>query len=166
MQARQFALASGAEIKWLMNSAALIRRRLTYSVPEARWWRLVRLLTATLGMPLGTAATFATGSLAASSNRLITIGADPSSSAALVIDRDRFESIFLGNLSRALVHETPRQRGRRTRAAKGSDALTRARRYGVDLGLIRSSLDRTPAERLALLESNARFVQELQRKTK
>jgi hypothetical protein len=44
--------------------------------------------------------------------------------------------------------------------------LDSARKYGVDLGLVRSALERTPAERLAILEANSRFVREMQRKGK
>ena len=52
MTARQFAVASAADIKWIMNSAALLRRRLRYSDSEARWWGFVRLLTEAIELPL------------------------------------------------------------------------------------------------------------------
>jgi hypothetical protein len=117
-------------------------------------------------LPLATAASAATASLEARSTRLVTVGADPTHSAALWIDLDRYESIFLGNLSRALVHETPKRRGRPSLPIKPHDAVTAARNYGVDVGLIRSALERTPAERLAMLEANSRFVREMRGKAK
>jgi hypothetical protein len=40
-----------------------------------------------------------------------------------------------------------------------------AQHYGVDLDLIRSAIRRTPAERLALLETNAAFVRDMRRAT-
>ena len=166
MNARQLAVAAAADTKWLMNSATLLRRRLRYNVTEARWWGLVRLLTEALALPLTAAARAATAAFEAGSKRVITIGADPTDSAALQIDLDRYGSIFLANLSRALVHETPKRRGRPSRPAKGNDAITRARNYGVDLGLVRAALDRTPAERLAMLEANARFVRVMRRNGK
>ena len=162
MTARQFAVASAADIKWIMNSAALLRRRLRYSDSEARWWGFVRILTETIGLPLKSAAAAATVSLrGARSPAPVTIGADPSHSASIVADMARYDSIFLGNLSRARVHETPRRKGRRPRLATSRRALSLAHEYGVDLGLIRSALARTPAERLAMLEANALFLREL-----
>ena len=165
MTARQFAVASAADIKWIMNSAALLRRRLRYSDREARWWGFVRLLTEAFGLPLKMAADAATASLVVTqSSAPVTIGADPSHSASIVVDLARYESIFLGNLSRARVHETPKRKGRPPRLAAGRQALSSAHRYGIDLGLIQSALARTPAERLAMLEANSLFLREMRRK--
>jgi hypothetical protein len=167
MTARQFAVASAADIKWITNSAALLRRRLRYSDNEARWWGFVRLLTEAIGLPLKAAAATATASLRMTrSSTLHTIGADPSHSAALVVDLARYESVFLGNLSRARVHETPKRKGRPPRVVPRGNALSSASQYGVDLGLIQSALARTPAERLAMLEANSLFLREMRRKPK
>ena len=167
MTARQFAVASAADIKWIMNSAALLRRRLRYNASEARWWGFVRLLTEAIGLPLKTAAAAATALVRITQSSMpVTIGSDPSHSASIVVDLARYESIFLGNLSRARVHETPKRRGRPPRLAVGRQALSSAHRYGVDLGLIQSALARTPAERLAMLEANSRFLREMRKKPK
>ena len=167
MTGRQFAVASAADIKWIMNSASLLRRRLRYNASEARWWGFVRLLTEAIGLPLKTAAAAATASLrVAQSSMPVTVGADPSHSASIVVDLARYESIFLGNLSRALVHETPKRKGRPPRLAASRQALSSAHRYGVDLGLIESALARTPTERLAMLEANSLFLREMRRKQK
>ena len=167
MTARQFAVASAADIKWIMNSAALLRRRLRYSDSEARWWGFVRLLTEAFGLPLKLAADAATASLVITQlSTAVTIGADPSQTASIVVDLARYESIFLGNLSRARVHETPRRKGRPPRLAAGRQALSSAHRYGIDLGLIESALARTPAERLAMLEANSLFLRDMRRKPK
>ena len=166
MTARQTAVAAAANLKWMINSAALLRRRLRYSPQEAKWWGLVWLLTQQLGLSLTAAAASSTAALRArNSSMQVTAGADPSGSASLIVDLARYESIFLCNLSRALVHETPRRRGRPKPRGVKPDALTFAQRYGVDLGLIRSAIERTPAERLALLEANAAFVQDMRRGT-
>ena len=166
MTARQTAVAAGAELKWMVNSAALLGRPVRYNRQQARWWGLVWLLTEQLGLSLKAAAAMATVALGGGgSSTRITAGADPSGSASLIIDLARYESIFLGNLSRALVHETPRRRGRPARRGMKGDALTTAQHYGVDLGLIRSAIARTPAERLALLEKNAEFVREMRKRT-
>jgi hypothetical protein len=167
MTARQFAVAAAADLKWITNSAGLLQRRLRYSESEARWWGLVRVLTETIGLSLKKAAAAATASLRAPQSSMpMTIGADPSHSAALVIDLPRYESVFLGNLSRARVHETPKRKGRPPRLSASGQALSSAQLYGVDIGLIQSALARTPAGRLAMLEANSLFLREMRRKPK
>jgi hypothetical protein len=167
MTARQFAVASAADIKWIMNSAALLRRRLRYTDGEARWWGFVRLLTEAIELPLKSAAAAATALLGVTpSGTLVTIGADPSQSASIVVDLVRYESIFLGNLSRARIHETPKRKGRPPRLVAGRRAVSSAQRYGVDLGLIESALARTPAERLDMLEANSLFLREMRKNQK
>ncbi|MFN2637884.1 MAG: hypothetical protein ABR585_12735 [Gemmatimonadaceae bacterium] len=167
MTARQLAVAAAADIKWIMNSAGLLRRRLRYDVAEAKWWGLVRLLTEGIGLPLAAAAAGATASLRLTrpADR-VTIGADASHSASILLDLARYESIFLANLSRALVHETPKRKGRPPSLAAGHGALRSARQYGVDLGLIQSALARTPAERLATLDANVDFLREMRARAK
>ena len=166
MTARQTAVAAGASLKWIVNSAALLGKPLRYDRQQAKWWGLVWLLTEQLGLSLKAAAAASTAALGGgtSSTRVIA-GGEPSGSASVVVDRARYDSIFLANLSRALINETPRRRGRPPRRGTKSDALTSARHYGVDLGLIRSAIKRTPAERLALLEKNAAFVRDMRRAT-
>ena len=166
MTARQTAVAAGADLKWMVNSAALLGRRVRYDRQQAKWWGLVWLLTEQLGLSLRAAAAVATVALrGGSSSTQVIAGADPSGSASLIVDLARSESIFLATLSRALVHETPRRRGRPPRRGLKGDALTTARHYGVDLDLIRSAIRRTPGERLALLEENAEFVRNMRRGT-
>ena len=165
MTARQTAIAAAADLKWITNSAALLGRRLRYNPREAKWWGLVSLLANRLGLSLKAAADAATTALGARGSHVrVTAGADSSGSTSLVVDLHRYESIFLANLSRALVHEAPRRRGRPAQLAVRHAAVGSAQRYGVDLGLIRSALDRTPAERLALLEANVAFVRDMKRR--
>lgn len=157
MTVRQMAVAAAADLKWLNNSAALLDRRLRASPTEARWWGLVRLLVDDVGLSLKPAAAAAsTALLGLGSLAAVSAAGDRSGSATVVVDLPRYQSIFLGNLSRALVHETPRRRGRRAVGRIGSIAA--ARRYGVDMDLLRAALRRSPAQRLALLEDNAAFL--------
>jgi hypothetical protein len=160
MNAHQVAIAAGADRKWLLNSAAILRRPLRYSRSEARWWGLVKHLSQTLEVSLGTAARMATASLDRHKTKRA-IRPDPTETVTLRVDIERYSSIFVGNLSRALARETPKRRGRRTPVRKGRDAIAAARNYGVDIGLLQSSLARTPAERLAIADTNARFVREM-----
>jgi hypothetical protein len=166
--ARQLAIAAGAETKWLLNSAALLRRRVRHTPSDARWWGLLRLLTEKLGLPLQAAADAATRSLrSGTSAGEIAVSADPSGSASVLVDLRRYQSVFLGNLSRALVHETPKRRGRPSRSrGLGARAVDSALRHGVDLGLVHAALQRTPAERLKMLEANARFIREMRYRAK
>lgn len=123
-------------------------------------------MTESLGLPLQAAADAATRSLrgGASTGEVAAI-ADPSGSASLLVDLRRYQSIFLANLSRALVQETPRRRGRPSRPrGGGGGAVDSALRYGVDLGLVRAALKRTPAQRLEMLEANAGFIREMRQR--
>jgi hypothetical protein len=168
MTARQLAIAARAEAKWVLNSAALLRRRIRHTPADARWWGLVRLLTESVGLPLQAAADAANRSLrSGASAGEIAVGADPSGSASVLVDLRRYQSVFLANLSRALVHETPKRRGRPSspRTGRGGPVHS-ALRYGVDLGLVRAALRRTPAERLEMLEANARFISDMRQPAK
>ena len=165
MTAHQFAIAARADAKWILNSSALLGRRVRHTPADSRWWGLVRLLTESLALPLQVAAEAATRSIGTRSEGVrITVMADPSQSASLLIDLPRYESIFLGNLSRALVQETPRRKGRPAHVRRGASAIDSARRYGVDLGLVQAALKRTPAERLRMLEANARFIRGMRKR--
>jgi hypothetical protein len=155
MTPRQTAVAAAADLKWLTNSASLLGRRLRYTAEAARWWGLVRLLVDDLGLTLKAAADAATAAL--ETGKAASAPATDSRGAVRIeVDRPRYESIFAANLSRALNQETPRRRGR-VRKNTG-DPIAAARRYGVDIGLLRTALERTPAERLALLERNVEFL--------
>ena len=165
MTSHQVTIAARADRKWLLNSSALLGRRVRHTSADSRWWGLVRLLAECLALPLETAAEAATSCLRAKNGAIkTTVRSDPSQSASLVIDLPRYESIFLGNLSRALVLETPRRRGRQSRTRAGAAAIRAAQNYGVDLGLVRAALARTPAERLAMLDSNVEFIRGMKRR--
>ena len=154
------AVAASADLKWLTNSAFLLGRPLRYTVQAARWWGLVRLLVDELGLTLKAAADAATAALDAGS-AASAAASDSAGTVRIEVDLPRFESIFLANLSRALNQETPRRRGRVRQTTGG--AIAAASRYGVDIGLLRSALERTPAERLALLDRNMEFLRAARR---
>jgi hypothetical protein len=158
----QLSIAVGCQPKWLLNSSSLLGRSLRPTKENARWWALVRLLESTFGLTLANAAAGATRALAhRNDDGSVTIAEDVSSSAAMSVDLVRYDTTFLANLSRACVRETPKRRGRR--GATSRDPIAAARDYGLDLGLMQSSLARTPGERLALVDRNRAFVEEMQR---
>jgi hypothetical protein len=161
MTARQTAVAAAADLKWLTNAASLLRRKLRYDAGAARWWGLVRVLVNELGLTLKAAAGAATAALDTGGTGKARTPTDHTGPAWIEFDLPRYESIFLANLSRAMTHETPRRRGRVK--ARTSDALAQARDYGIDIGLLQTALERTPAERLALLERNVEFLRAARR---
>jgi hypothetical protein len=160
MTPRQTAVAAASDLKWLTNSASLLGRRLRYTAEAARWWGLVRLLVDDLGLTLKAAAEAATAALGTGKPGSAQ-ETDSPRTVRIEFDLPRYESIFLANLSRALNQETPRRRGR-VRANTGGP-IAAARRYGVDIGLLRTALDRTPGERLALLDRNVEFLRAARR---
>ena len=156
----QFTLASGSDLKWLQNSAALLGRDLHRTPGEAKLWALIRLLVSALDIPLKRALEIAANAL-----RMERVGVEvvvsPSSDrvATVVIDLNRFESVFNGNLSAALALELPRQRGR-PKTVRGNP-IENAKRYGIDISLLQSSLSLSVATRLERLDANAQFLREL-----
>lgn len=158
MTAAQFALAVRADSKWVQNAARILGKRFRYSVPEARWLALVRMLNREFSIPLEKAGRLATAALRyPSETREMRLLESGDGAAAIVLDIARFHSDFVASLGTALVLGTPRMRGRRARGAPGS-AVERARKFGVDIDLLHASLALTPEERLARLDSDARFI--------
>ena len=155
MTLHQFAAAVSADPTWVLNATRLLGRRLRRTPAEARWLRLVRLLHHDVGLSLAAASRAATRAFAATGPSAIA-AVSPDGSAAVLVDRARFDSSFIAALGAARSVAGPRRRGRwRT---PGRDALAAAGAYGVDLGLLRASLALSPAERLERLDENATFL--------
>ena len=126
MTLHQCAIAARAEAKWILNSSSLLGRPVRRTPADSRWWGLVRLLTESLALPLQAAAEAATRSFGTRDRAAtITVRTDPSQSASLQIDLPRYESVFLGNLSRALMLETPKRKGRPAPVHRGAVLLIR-----------------------------------------
>jgi hypothetical protein len=162
----QFAAIVQADEKWVENSARALGRRLAYTPPEARWMRLVRLLTRDLGFPVARAAELADEALRQPPDtRSLSLASAPDSPAALVLDLARFHSAFAATLSAEIHHGGPRRRGRppARKRARGYDAVAAAEAHGVDVSLLRAALDESPADRLARLDSSSRFLSGLRR---
>jgi len=155
MTLQQLAAAVGADPKWVLNATRLLGRRLRRTPAEARWLRLVRLLHYELGLSLAAASRAATQTFAATESTAVA-AESPDGSAAVIVDRVRFQSSFVAALGAALSVAGPRRRGRGRKPRR--DALAAARAYGVDLGLLGESLALSPAERLERLDENATFL--------
>ncbi|HEY9449052.1 MAG TPA: hypothetical protein VIQ60_04830 [Gemmatimonadaceae bacterium] len=76
--------------------------------------------------------------------------------AAIVLGVARYHSSFAASLSVALTLSTPRRQGRMSRVL--GHPVERAKKFGVDLDLVRASLALTPEERLRRLDANAEFL--------
>ncbi len=161
MNLTQLVAAAGADRKWLLNASAILEKPLSHTPRQAKWWGLVRILDKQFGLELAFAASVANRALSRESDAVpLRASEDPSATAALVIDMARYDSVASANLSRALVRETPKRRGRRS---EQRDPIASARAYGIDISLIEASIKRTPAERLAKLDANRAFVEGLYR---
>jgi hypothetical protein len=155
MTLSQFAAAVNADPKWVLNATRLLRRPLRRTAADAHWLRLVRLLHHDVGLSLARASRAATRAFRATGPSAIA-AESPDGSAAVLVDRARFESSFVAALGTALTVAGPRRRGRSRKPRR--DALAAARAYAVDLGLLRASLALSPADRLQRLEENATFL--------
>jgi hypothetical protein len=162
----QFAAVVRAGEKWVENTARALGRQLAYTPSEAEWMGLVRLLTRDLGLPVNRAADLANEALRYPPNtRALSLAISPDSPAAIVLDLARFHSTFAASLSAEIHHGGPRRRGRPStrKRARGQDAVAAAEAHGVDVSLLREALDRSPADRLARLDSNSQFLSGLRR---
>lgn len=163
LSAARFAVAVGADPKWVRNAAAVLGRPIRYTVAEGQRLGLVRELHAGFGMPLKAAEGLAETALSAGGDgsREMSVKANADSSAELRIDIERYRSTFTARLSRARTLGTGKQRGRPRKWARGSIAA--AEEHGLDVGLLMSSLSLTPAERLRRLDQNAAFLAAVRR---
>jgi hypothetical protein len=127
---------------------------------------VVRLLTRDFQVPAARAGELADDALRhPPETRALSLAAARDSPATLVIDLARYHSAFSAALSAALHHGGPRRRGRplSRRRARGYDPVAAAEAHGVDVSLLRESLERSPADRLARLDANAAFLTGLRR---
>ena len=159
----QFACALGAPTKWVQNAWAILGLDPIYG--EAELWRmaLVRLLERTMDVPLKLAHATAQAAMpnppvremgGTMELRLVDEGA-----LDVSVDWARFSSEVLAGLSRSRTQYQERRRGRPPKEPLHGIAAARA--HGIDVGLLRASLRRTPAERLRSLDEDLAFVQRL-----
>ena len=159
----QFAYALGAPTKWVQNAWAVLELEPVYR--ETELWRLAlsRLLEEILGVPLKKAY-----AMAGDVELLLSDRAGGGAGQLRLVDGDtlnvsidwcRFVSAVLVGLSRARTQYQERRRGRPSKERLFGIAAARA--HGIDVGLLRASLRRTPAERLRALDEDLAFVQRL-----
>lgn len=162
----QFALAIGADEKWVENTARLLGLSLEYTPGQVTWLGLVRLFSHDLGLTLARSAALATEALEHSpATRELRLGASPLGHAAVTIDLARYHSTRNAALSAALNLGGALRRGRPAKRV-ARDSLSRARNYGIDVDALRIGLKDSPARRMERLEENAQFVAAMSRTEK
>jgi hypothetical protein len=157
----QFAYALGAPTKWVQNAWAILGLGPIYG--EAELWRmaLVRLLERAMEVPLKRA--YATAQAAMTHpivpGKLMELRLIDEGALDVSVDWGRFSTAVLAGLSRARTQYQERRRGRpRNEPLQG---IAAARAQGIDVGLLRASLRRSPADRLRTLDEDLAFVQSL-----
>lgn len=154
MTSTQLARSAGADPTWLFNTERLLGQRFPRTLAGSRNLALVRMLHSELGIDLAVAVGIVRARPGTGSNRGNLVR-EVGGAVALLIDPERFESVWLLNLAAALEMK-PRLKGRPL--ASTTDPMSRARRYGIDVGLLEWQLLRSVSERLSELDRNSRFV--------
>ena len=104
--------AAGSSISWLYNASRILHRDIARTPDDTRWWRLVRLIHADLGLPLQAAAKIADATLNGLSPTKVRLNATVDGSIAIQLDMDRFLSSTSAALSAARNFSVPAPRGR------------------------------------------------------
>ncbi|MEO7368456.1 MAG: hypothetical protein ABIZ36_10890 [Gemmatimonadaceae bacterium] len=165
MTRSQFAMAVGADDKWVENTARLLRRRVKYTPLESVWLGLVRVLNQEVGLTLARSDELAREALGLEQQASTTLlGQTETGVAGISVDLARYRSSHAASLSAALEFGGERRRGRPRPLKPGGKraALERAARYGVDIDLLREGLKIPVAERLKIADQNAAFVAQMQ----
>ena len=156
----KFAYALGAPTKWVQNTWAILGLDPIYG--EAELWRLalVRLLERAMEVPLKQAYAMALETIPlAGLGRVMELRLVEEGALEVSVDWARFSSGVMAGLSRARTQYQERPRGRPRKEQLYGIAAARA--HGIDIGLLRASLRRSPAERLRALDQDLAFVQRL-----
>jgi hypothetical protein len=145
MTLAQFALAVGADPKWVQNATAALQRYLRYTEDEARIVGLARLIHSTAGTSLRSAYDMAEAALSLDPPASTIVAESPDGSVRVVVDVWRYLCTFTAWLSRARTHE-PARRGRP--AVREPWARWSAEGYGLDVSLIDANMERSLEERI------------------
>jgi hypothetical protein len=159
----EFALLVDAPPKWVLNTRALLGHSVRYTTAVALQLAVARVLNQGFEVPLPRAWTLAESALAARADEEGRVQLESGHGlATLSIDVFAIRAAIAARQSRLSTMHEPRRAGRRPKDAK--DPLTHARQHGLDLGLLRSNLERRPAARLRQLDAMASFRSKVRRK--
>ena len=159
MQRSQFALAVGADPKWVDNARRQLGRATRNTPKEARWLGIVHELHAGLKCSLTEAAAYADKALAGSgTEQCVRLAVGESQRVEIVFDARRDLTIHLARLSLALERPPVERRGRPALKPRRDRVRERAAAYGVDISRLEDGRHRTVEERLARLDENVAFI--------
>lgn len=151
-----FSILVGSSPRWAQNALTVLGLRPRYTVDLARRLALARELHETSGMPLVQAYPLAGRVLGGWPRRGRWGCSSPEGAVTVAIDLERFLSTFTVRLSLSRTLYAPRKPGRPSTKRRRGVAL--AREHGIDIGLLESSLRRTPEDRLQRLDADVSFV--------
>lgn len=143
----------------MLNAFATLRLPRRYTEELARRLGLAREVHVATGMPLKRAFTLAPEVLAAWPAQRQWVLEGEGGMVSVAVDVERYLSAYAARLSLARSFYAERQRGRPRKRELSGIAL--AKWYGVDLGLVRESLKRTPGERLRVLDETVEALKSL-----
>ena len=123
--------AANCTTTWLYNASRLLEHDIARTPNDTRWWRLVRLVHAELGLPLRAAAKIADATLRPGlAPTKIRLNATPDGALAIQLDLERFLTTTSAALSSARNFSVPAPRGRPPRkprqAPNASDSIPEA----------------------------------------
>ncbi|MGH9424150.1 MAG: hypothetical protein ACRD3J_29530 [Thermoanaerobaculia bacterium] len=166
MTRNQFAMAVNADEKWIENTILTLGLALKFTPSNVTWMGLVRVFSHGMGFTLARSAQLATEAIQhAPKTRQAVLGHTPGREGAILLDLARYHSRRNASLSAAIELGGPRRRGRPPRPIRG-DALSRARKYGIDVDALRAGLSDSPSTRLERLEQNVEFVNTIRKNSR
>lgn len=152
----QFAVIVGASPRWVQNARAVLGLRGRYADEEARRLGLARDIQDASGSSLRQAWRWARDALAAWPKQREWAHGGQRGSVRLVVDLERYLSIYAVRLSLSRTRYAERRRGRPPRRPR--DPIAAARAYGIDISLLVENLKRSPEERLRTLDEAHEFL--------
>jgi hypothetical protein len=151
----QFAVAVGAEPRWVLNALTRLHVPRRYGEPLARRLALAKMLNDALEIPLPRAYALAGRSLAEADPFASWRLESDNGAVILTVDLPRFFTSYGTRLALSRNAYGEDVRGRH--AVKRKSAGQRARAYGVDTTLIDAQLRYTPEERLRRVAEDMEF---------
>jgi hypothetical protein len=156
MSLGRFATAVGASPRWVQNAFQALGLEAVYDEGGAKTLGLARILQESFGLPLVVGHQLAGEALGAWPAVRVWRRESPAGAVALEVDLERYLSGYASRLALARTYEE-RKRGRPP--ARRKRGIAAAVEHGVDIGLLESSLLRTPEERLRQLDEDVTFLQ-------
>ncbi len=155
----EFAVAVGAEKRWVQNARRVLGVREKYSFDLARRLAFAKLLKDAFRIPLVRGFSLAADAIAVWTESKTWEYEGPNGVGKVVVDLERFLSDCSVRLSLSRTFYAEKRRGRPPKRRRRGLAL--AKWYGVDISLLEESLKLTPAQRLQRLDEAVAFFRSM-----